>query len=71
MKKYLIRDWANNILFDAKEFDSFEEGWDFIYEIMPEPHEDAFDWTDGWYDDVFVIEKGYNVNGNKENENAF
>jgi hypothetical protein len=71
MKKYLIRDWADNIMFYAKEFDSFEEGWGFLYETMPEPDEDSPEWIDGWYDDVFVIEKGYHVTGKKEESNAY
>jgi len=69
MSKYLIRDWMNNILYDGIEFDSFEEGWDYIYTTMPEPDEASPDWVDSWYDDVFVIEKGYAVTGRKEEKN--
>jgi hypothetical protein len=68
MSKYLIRDWMNNILFNGIEFNSFEEGWEFLYDTMPEPPEASPDWVDGWYDDVFVIEKGYTVTGRKEEE---
>jgi len=32
MKKFIILDWCNNICFDEKEFDSFEDAWSFIYE---------------------------------------
>lgn len=28
---FIIKDWAGNILFNGKEFNSFEDGWDFIY----------------------------------------
>lgn len=66
MSKYVIRDWMNNIMFDGIEFDSFEDGWGFIYETMPEPEENSPDWVDGWYDDVFVVEKGYTVTGKEE-----
>lgn len=38
--KYIIRDWANNICFHGKEFDSFEEGWEFIWETFPDGEED-------------------------------
>ena len=68
MAKYIIRDWMNNILFDGIEFDSFEEGWDYIYVTDPMPEEESPDWVDGWYDDYYVIEKGYSVTGNKEEE---
>jgi len=67
-KKFIIRDWMNNILFDGIEFDSFEEGWDWLYTNYPEPDESSPDWVDGWNDDWFVIEKGYSVTGNKEKE---
>jgi hypothetical protein len=32
--KYIIQDWAGNVLFNGREFDSFEDGWDFISEHM-------------------------------------
>jgi len=71
MSKYIIRDWMNNIMFGGIEFNSFEEGWGYIYVTMPEPDEDSPEWVDGWYDDVFVIEKGYNVTGTKVVENYY
>ena len=52
MKKYIIEDWAGNRLFPTQEFETFEDGWDFIYDNI---HEDSED--DGTYDDVYVIEK--------------
>ena len=55
--KYIIKDWCSNVLFGGREFDSFEEGWDFIYENDPEPAERTSKWIDGWYDDYFVEEK--------------
>lgn len=47
MKKYIIEDWAGNHLFKNKEFDSYEDGFEFLRE--------KFDETD--LDDVFVIPK--------------
>lgn len=29
--KYKIQDWAGNHLFVDQEFDTFEDGWEFIY----------------------------------------
>jgi hypothetical protein len=40
-----------NILWDDQVFDSFEEGWDFIYENDPQTGDD-----DHYYDDYFVSE---------------
>jgi hypothetical protein len=57
MTKFIIKDWMGNILWDGKEFDSFMEGWEFIYEADPEPEKDSPDWVDGWYDDYYVEEK--------------
>jgi len=52
MSKFIIEDWAGNVMFHGKEFDTFEDGWDYIYENIKEEFE-----GDGTYDDVFVIEK--------------
>lgn len=48
---YIIVDWTNKRLFPTKTFDSFEEGWEFIYENIEEEEED-----DGTYEDVFVVQ---------------
>lgn len=34
--KFCIYDWAGNIKFDAREFNSFEEAWGHIYEYLHE-----------------------------------
>lgn len=57
--KYIIKDWAGNILdfkgtfklpqlAVAMEFNSFDDGWDWIYEHVG--NEEA-------YQDLFVIQK--------------
>lgn len=48
---YIIQDWAGNRMFPRKTFESFEDGWDFIYENIPEEKE----W-DGTYDDIFIVQ---------------
>lgn len=48
--KYEIRDWADNLMFDVKTFDSFGEGWNFLYENIVEEYE-----GDGTYDDLYVV----------------
>ena len=53
---FIIKDWTGKVLWDGKQFQSFEEAWDWIYEQDPEPDEDADDWTDGWYDDYYAEE---------------
>lgn len=49
---FIVEDWAGNRIFPDKEFETFEDGWDHIYENIQEETED-----DGTYDDYFVIEK--------------
>ena len=46
---WIIKDWANNVLFDGREFETFEDGWDFLGETFPDVHETHFD-------DYFVVE---------------
>lgn len=38
---YIIKDWANNVLFNAIEFTCFDDAWGFIYEQFPD--EENFD----------------------------
>lgn len=54
MKKWIIIDWAYNRLFPKMEFESFEDGWGFIYENIED--------EDNAYDDIFVIlEEDYSL----------
>jgi hypothetical protein len=34
-EKYIIKDWANNHCFSDKIFNSYEDGWDFLYSKFP------------------------------------
>lgn len=47
--KYIIKDWADNLMFGGREFKTFEDGWEYIYVNIPD--------EDNAYDDVFVVEK--------------
>lgn len=49
---HVIVDWTGKRLFPDKEFDSFEEGWDFVYENIHEEYE-----GDGAYEDIYVEPK--------------
>lgn len=51
MVKFIIRDWMGNICFGGKEFESFEDGWEFLYEKFPDGDDDRT------YDDYFVVVK--------------
>lgn len=44
---FKIEDWAGNTMFNGKEFETFDDGWCFIYEHIVD--------KDNAYDDVFVI----------------
>ena len=46
LDKFIIKDWAGNIMFNGKEFVSFDDGWAYIYEKIED--------KDNAYDDVFV-----------------
>ena len=55
MAKWIIKDWMGNILFKGVQFDSFEEGWDYLYVNDPMPEESHPDYN-SWYDDYYVEE---------------
>ena len=56
--KYIIEDWAGNRLFSHKEFDSYEDGWDFIYEnVDNSQYEESQKDNDNVYQDIYVIQK--------------
>lgn len=42
-KRFVIEDWAGNHLFPHKTFDSFQDGWDFLYYQFPD-EEDLSDY---------------------------
>lgn len=57
--KFIIRDWADNVCFGGKEFDSFEDAWDYIYVADPNPlDESSPEYDEHWFDDYYVEEKG-------------
>ena len=56
MKKYIIRDWADNHLFTERTFDSFEDGWEFIYEnVDNSEYERTLNDNDDNYQEYFVV----------------
>ncbi len=48
MSKFIILDWMGNHKFNNIIFDSFEDGWDFLYVTFPE--------DDSYLDDFYVTE---------------
>lgn len=46
-KTFIIQDWAGNRMFPKHTFETFEDGWDFIYEFVPDEES---------YQDIYVIE---------------
>ena len=51
---FIVKDWAGNILYNGKQFNSFEEGWGYIHEVDPKPENDP---DEHYYDDYYVEEK--------------
>jgi hypothetical protein len=46
---WIIKDWADNTLFNGKTFETFEDGWGYVYENVVD--------EDNAYDDYYVIEQ--------------
>ena len=44
---YIVIDWANNLMYNGKQFDTFEDGWDYIYRLNPD--------DESGLDDFYVI----------------
>lgn len=57
---WIIKDWTGRVLWDGKEFATFEEAWEWIYVNDPQPDETSPEWVSGWYDDYYVEEKESN-----------
>ena len=53
MSKWVIKDWAGNVLWSDARFSSFEEGWNHIYVNNPMPSSNHPDYVH-WYDDYYV-----------------
>lgn len=41
--KYIIKDWANNTCFKGKEFKTYEDAWEFLYDKYRDLDEKDFD----------------------------
>lgn len=56
--KFIIQDWAGNHLFKDQEFDTFEEGWDFIRANVDNSEYDRTqNENDNVFQEYFVVEK--------------
>jgi formylmethanofuran dehydrogenase subunit C len=40
--KYVIYDWAGNEMFNGKSFKTFEDAWDYLYEVFPDEEDDFY-----------------------------
>jgi hypothetical protein len=49
---FIIVDWAGNHLFQDKTFETFENGWDHLYQYFDENSMEC----DEWAQEYFVIE---------------
>lgn len=36
MSRWIIQDWAGNVCFHAREFESFDDAWDFLFATVEE-----------------------------------
>ena len=54
MTKWVILDWTGQLCFGGKTFDTFDDGWAYIWEHDPEPEPNTSVWKSGWFDDYYV-----------------
>lgn len=47
---FVIQDWTSKRMFPDQTFETFDDGWAFLYESFP-----TDDDSDGFYDDFFVV----------------
>lgn len=52
MKKYIIKDWADNHLFQNKEFKSFEDAWEFLYETFEKESDEDEEFLSDYYVEI-------------------
>jgi len=38
-KKFIIKDWADNVMFKGKTFKDFDDAWGYIYENVDDEEE--------------------------------
>ena len=58
MDKFIIIDWAWNHLFKDKEFETFEDGWEYIYEnVDNSKYDETGNEDDNEYQEYYVITK--------------
>lgn len=58
MDKFIITDWVGNHLFKDKEFETFEEGWEYIYEnIDNSKYDETGNEDDNEYQEYYVVTK--------------
>ena len=49
---FRIYDWAGNLCFTNESFDTFEDGWEFIYENVND---------ESYYDEFYVLADNQNT----------
>ena len=63
MDKFIITDWAGNHLFKDKEFETFEEGWEYIYEnVDNSKYDETGNEDDNEYQEYYVVTKSEHFN---------
>ena len=58
MDTFIITDWAGNHLLKDKEFETFEDGWEYIYEnVDNSKYDETGNEDDNEYQEFYVISK--------------
>ena len=53
--KYIIQDWAGNVMFNQIEFETFEDAWSYVYEKFEYLSDSE---AEEQYQDIYVEQKG-------------
>ena len=56
-KKFIIQDWAGNRMFPTETFETFEDGWEYIYEnVDNSKYDETENDNDNVFQDIYVLE---------------
>ncbi len=63
--RYIIQDWAGNLLFNGREFKTFEDGWECVYEYVRTIAKDDEDY-ESWLGEYYVLCKECETTNTKD-----
>jgi hypothetical protein len=59
--QFIIQDWAGNHMFPNETFNTFEDGWEFVYSNVDNSEYDkSQNENDNTFQDIYVVESKIN-----------